>query len=154
MDVSSLFSPAAVAARLRAGSKKHLLTSLADIAARAYGIDAAQALTAVQEREKLGVTGVGNGIAIPHAKLPGLDRLIGIFVTLEQPVDYQSIDSAPVDIACMLLAPTAAGASHLQALALVSRMLRQHGLCEKLRGALNDDALLAILLRGEQPKAA
>ncbi|WP_342776630.1 PTS sugar transporter subunit IIA [Hankyongella ginsenosidimutans] len=76
------------------------------------------------------MTGVGNGIAIPHAKLPGLDRLIGIFVTLEQPVDYQSIDSAPVDIACMLLAPTDAGASHLQALALVSRMLRQHGLCE------------------------
>lgn len=154
MDASTLFSPAAVAARLRAGSKKHLLASLADIAARAYGIDAAQTLSAVLEREKLGVTGVGSGIAIPHAKLTGLETLAGVFVTLDQPVDYQSIDSAPVDIVCMLLAPTDAGASHLQALALVSRMLRQQGLCEKLRGALNDDALLAILLLEAQPKAA
>lgn len=154
MDASTLFSPSAVVARLRASSKKHLLASLADIAARTYGLDAVQALAAVQEREKLGVTGVGNGIAIPHAKLAGLENLHGVFVTLDQPVDYQSIDSAPVDIVCMLLAPADAGASHLQALALVSRMLRQHGLCKKLRGALNDDALLAILLRGEQPKAA
>ncbi len=154
MESSSLFSHAAVAARLRAGSKKHLLASLADIAARAYSVDPSHALAAVLEREKLGVTGVGNGIAIPHAKLPDIEGLMGVFVTLEQPVDYQSIDSAPVDIVCMLLAPSDAGATHLQALALVSRMLRQQGFCEKLRGAQNDDALLAILQRGEQPKAA
>ena len=106
------------------------------------------------ERERLGTTGVGNGIAIPHGKLPGLSRLYGLFARLEHPVDFDSIDEQPVDLIFLLLAPEAAGADHLKALARVSRLLRDRTICEKLRGADNPDALYALLTERAASHAA
>ena len=106
------------------------------------------------DRERLGTTGVGNGIAIPHGKLPDLDRLHGIFARLRQPVDFQAIDDRPVDLIFLLLAPESAGADHLKALAKLSRILRDGGICEKLRGTDTSDALYAILTGSVEHEAA
>jgi len=106
------------------------------------------------DRERLGTTGVGSGIAIPHGKLPELDRLYGIFARLEKPVDFQSIDERPVDLIFVLLAPEEAGADHLKALARVSRLLRDQNTCEKLRGTGEVDALSAILTESQEIRAA
>ena len=106
------------------------------------------------ERERLGTTGVGNGIAIPHGKLPTLDRLYGLFARLERPVDFDSIDEQPVDLIFLLLAPETAGADHLKALARVSRLLRDKSACEKLRGTEEAEALYALLTESAAPDAA
>ncbi len=106
------------------------------------------------ERERLGTTGVGNGIAIPHGRLPGLDKLYGLFARLERPVDFDSIDEMPVDLIFLLLAPESAGADHLKALARVSRLLRDKAVCEKLRGAESADALYALLTDSPASHAA
>ena len=106
------------------------------------------------DRERLGTTGVGSGIAIPHGKLPELDRLYGIFARLEKPVDFQSIDDRPVDLIFVLLAPEEAGADHLKALARVSRLLRDHDVCDKLRGTSETDALYAIMTEAQETRAA
>jgi PTS system nitrogen regulatory IIA component len=106
------------------------------------------------ERERLGTTGVGNGIAIPHGKLAGLKQLFGMFARLEQPVDFDAIDEQPVDLIFLLLAPEAAGADHLKALARVSRLLRDRSVCEKLRGANQADAIYALLTESPASHAA
>ena len=106
------------------------------------------------ERERLGTTGVGNGIAIPHGKLPGIDRLYGLFARLETPIDFDAIDEQPVDLIFMLLAPENAGADHLKALARVSRLLRDKASCEKLRGSDRADALYALLTETATSHAA
>jgi PTS system nitrogen regulatory IIA component len=118
---------------------------LAARAARLTGKDERIIFDVLLERERLGTTGVGNGIAIPHGKLPGLPRLYGMFARLDTPVDFDAIDDQPVDLIFLLLAPETAGADHLKALARVSRLLRDKGLCEKLRGSDNRDALFALL---------
>ncbi|MBI3453494.1 MAG: PTS sugar transporter subunit IIA, partial [Rhodospirillales bacterium] len=104
--------------------------------------------------ERLGTTGVGGGIAIPHGKLPELKRLYGVFARLEKPVDFESIDEQPVDLIFLLLAPGAAGADHLKALARVSRLLRDRRACEKLRGSDKPEALYALLTEGAASHAA
>ena len=145
MDIAELISPASVVARLRAANKKQLLQELARRAAEFVGLHERQIFDALLERERLGSTGVGNGIAIPHAKLPGLARLQGLFARLDPPVDFDAVDDQPVDLVFLLLAPESAGADHLKALARVSRLLRDRAICDKLRGTDRADALYALL---------
>ncbi len=154
MEIAELISAAGVIANLRATSKKQALQDLSRRAAEIPGRPERAIFEVLIERERLGTTGVGNGIAIPHGKLPGLDRLYGLFARLEKPIDYDSIDEQPVDLICLLLAPETAGADHLQALARVSRLLRDRAVCEKLRGSDNTDAIYALLTASTTSHAA
>jgi len=154
MEIDELLTPDSVIPRLRATSKKQALQELSKRAAEVSGLSERQIFDVLLERERLGTTGVGNGIAIPHGKLPGLSRLYGLFARLEHPVDFDSIDEQPVDLIFLLLAPEAAGADHLKALARVSRLLRDRTICEKLRGADNPDALYALLTERAASHAA
>lgn len=154
MEIEDLLNPAGVIAKLRATSKKQVLQELAKRAADATGLPERQIFEVLLERERLGTTGVGNGIAIPHGKLAGLKQLFGMFARLESPVDFDAIDEQPVDLIFLLLAPEAAGADHLKALARVSRLLRDRSVCEKLRGANQADAIYALLTESPASHAA
>lgn len=145
MNLSTILKPEAVKAVSSASSKKRLLQDLGDLAFSAYGISAPAAVEALLERESLGPTGVGHGVALPHARMAGLDSVVGAFLLLEKPIDFDSVDRQPVDIVFALFAPEEAGVEHLKALALVSRTLRESSLCAKLR-ANNDPATLYALL--------
>jgi nitrogen PTS system EIIA component len=145
MDIADLITPDSVIANLRVASKKQALHELARRAAQLTGLHERLIFDALLERERLGSTGVGLGIAVPHGKLAGLARLHGLFARLERPVDYDAVDDQPVDLVFLLLAPEAAGADHLKALARISRLLRNRAVCEKLRGTDNTDALYALL---------
>lgn len=145
MEISDLLTPSAVIANLRVTSKKQALQELAKKAAELIGEHERAIFDVLIERERLGTTGVGGGIAIPHGKLPNISRLYGVFARLEKPVDFESIDEQPVDLIFLLLAPGTAGADHLKALARVSRLLRDRKVCEKLRGSDTADALYALL---------
>lgn len=154
MQIDDLISSNGVIANLRVTSKKQALQELAKRAAEITGQPERAIFEVLIERERLGTTGVGNGIAIPHGKLPGLDRLYALFARLETPVDFDSIDEQPVDLICVLLAPETAGADHLKALARVSRLLRDRTTCEKLRGTDSSDALHALLSESAASHAA
>lgn len=145
MEIGDLLGQDSVLAKLRVSSKKQALQELAKRAASITRLPERQIFDVILERERLGTTGVGGGIAIPHGRLPKLDHIYGIFARLEQPIDFESIDEQPVDLIFMLLAPEAAGADHLKALARVSRMLRDRATTEKLRGSDNQEALYALL---------
>ena len=145
MPLIDLVAPNAIIPALRVNSKKQILQELANKAAELCGQSERTILEILQQREKLGSTGVGNGIAIPHGKLPNLPRLHGLFARLEKPINFDSIDEQPVDLIFLLLAPESAGADHLKALARVSRLLRNAAICEKLRGTDSADALYALL---------
>lgn len=145
MEISDLLTPDRVIAGLRATSKKQVLQELARHAAEMCGINERAIFDVLLERERLGTTGVGNGIAIPHGKLNQLNGLYGLFARVEKPVDFDAIDDDPVDLIFLLLAPEGAGADHLKALARVSRLLRDDQVCAKLRGSDSNDALYAIL---------
>jgi len=145
MELAELIAPKGVIPDMRASSKKQALLEVAQRAAHLTGLHERTIFDALLERERLGSTGVGNGIAIPHAKLPGLARLQGLFARLDPPVDFDAVDDQPVDLVFLLLAPESAGADHLKALARVSRLLRDRPICEKLRGAEHPDALYALL---------
>ncbi|HEV7370023.1 PTS IIA-like nitrogen regulatory protein PtsN [Arenibaculum sp.] len=149
-----LITPKSIIANLRAGSKKQVLQELARRAAELTGQHERAVFDVLLERERLGTTGVGHGIAIPHGKLPNLDRVHGVFARLERAVDFDAIDEQPVDLMFLLLAPEGAGADHLKALARVSRLLRDASLCEKLRGADSADAIYALLTQQEASHAA
>jgi len=154
MQIDDLIGSNGVIANLRVTSKKQALQELAKRAAEVTGQPERAIFEVLIERERLGTTGVGNGIAIPHGKLPGLDRLYALFARLETPVDFDSIDEQPVDLICVLLAPETAGADHLKALARVSRLLRDRVTCEKLRGTDSADALHALLSESAASHAA
>ena len=145
MYLNSLLDRHAIVGNVSVNSKRQALQIVADVAARQLKLDAGDIHAALLEREKLGSTGVGMGVAVPHAALPGLDRMYGIFVRLESPVNYDSIDDMPVDLIFALLAPEHAGTEHLRALAKVSRVLRQKELREQLRLIDNPDAIYAVL---------
>ena len=145
MEISDLIEPRAVIATLRAANKKQVLQEIARRASEITGEPERSIVEVLIERERLGTTGVGSGIAIPHGKLPGLPRLYGLFARLETPVDFESIDGQPVDLIFLLLAPGGAGADHLKALARVSRLFRDRAMCEKLRGTSDPEALYALL---------
>jgi len=149
-----LITPASIIASLRASNKKQALQELARKAAELTGQHERTIFDVLLERERLGTTGVGQGIAIPHGKLASLDRVYGIFARLERPIDFDAIDEQPVDLMFLLLAPEQAGADHLKALARVSRLLRDNSMCEKLRGTNNADALYALLTQNEACNAA
>ncbi len=154
MEINDLISSEVVVANLKATSKKQVLQDLSRRASDATGLQQRIIFDVIMDRERLGTTGVGNGVAIPHGKLPELERLHGIFARLEQPVDFQAIDERPVDLIFLLLAPDSAGADHLKALAKVSRILRDGGICKKLRGTDTSDALYAILTGSVDHEAA
>jgi PTS system nitrogen regulatory IIA component len=134
-----------VLADLRVSDKKSLLTQLANRAGKITGIHERIVLDAVMQREKLGSTGVGKGIAIPHARLKGCPRVVGLFAQLHEPVEFDALDNQPVDLLFMLLSPEGAGADHLQSLAEISRVLREVAIADRLRGATSVDAIMALL---------
>jgi nitrogen PTS system EIIA component len=154
MDIGQLLKRDAVAVRVSANSKRQALVALAEIASRSLGLSEAEILDALLEREQQGSTGVGQGVAVPHARLKGLDRMAGVFVKLETPVPFDAVDDRPVDLLFALFAPQAAGMEHLRALAKVSRLLRQSELREHLRQARTGDALYALLSRDAATNAA
>jgi PTS system nitrogen regulatory IIA component len=154
MEINDLVSPDGVFANLRVTSKKQAIQELARRAADIFGQPERAVFDVLMERERLGTTGVGNGIAIPHGKLEKVDRLYGMFARLEAPIDFQAIDDQPVDLIFLLLAPETAGADHLKALARVSRLLRDTQTCEKLRGTNTVDGLYAILTESMGSQAA
>ena len=154
MEINDLLVPEGVVADLKATSKKQALQDLAKRAAEVSGLHERANFDVLMERERLGTTGVGNGSAIPHGKLASLDRLHGLFARLEQPIDFHAIDERPVDLIFVLLAPENAGADHLKALARISRLLRNNGICDKLRGTDSAEALFAILTESQEDRAA
>jgi len=154
MDLSTILVPSATKVMGHLSSKKRLFQELGELVSAAHGFSAALAIDGLQERETLGPTGVGNGIALPHARLHGLDRIVGVFMRLEKPIDYESVDRQPVDLIFALFAPKNSGVDHLKALALVSRTMRDAAICTKLR-ANNDPAkIFAILTESRAPQAA
>ena len=154
MDISDLLTPERVIANLHATSKKQALQELARRAAELTGESERAVFDVLLERERLGTTGVGGGIAIPHGRLAGLSTMFGLFARLERPVEFESIDERPVDLIFLLLAPATAGADHLKALARVSRLLRDRSICEKLRGTDKREALFALLADSAASHAA
>jgi PTS system nitrogen regulatory IIA component len=154
MEMEDLITPARVMARVKAPTKKHLVQELAKRAAELTGLHERVIFDVLLERERLGTTGIGGGIAIPHGKIADMKGLFGLFARLEEPVDFEAIDDQPVDLVFLLLAPEGAGADHLKALARVSRLLRDKSVCEKLRGADQADAIYALLTDSQKSHAA
>jgi nitrogen PTS system EIIA component len=149
-----LIGPDAVLASAKATGKKSLLAELAHRAASLYGVDERRLLDLLIERERLGSTGIGGGIAIPHCRMPGLSSPHGLFARVAAPVDFDAIDERPIDVVFLLIAPDGAGADHLKALARVSRLLRDRALVEKLRATESADALYALLIEPIQAQSA
>jgi len=144
----------AITSRLSGGNKKSLLQQLANLAAQQLGTSPADILATVTEREALGSTGFGQGVAIPHGKVEGLSRIYCLFARLSEPIDYKAIDGKPVDLVFLLLSPPDAGAEHLKALASISRVTRHLPTLEKMRGARSRDALAAVLMGADERDAA
>ncbi len=144
----------AIRPALPGGSKRALLQQLANLAAQRCGLEAAAIFTCLMEREKLGSTGLGQGVAIPHGKIEGLDRIYGLFARIADPVDYKAVDQRKVDLVFLLLSPPDAGADHLKALASISRAIRHSTTLEKMRGARSRDALAAVLIAADERDAA
>ncbi len=145
MDLSDLVITDGVLPNLKATSKKQALQVLAARAAELFELEERTVLDLLMERERLGTTGVGSGVGIPHAKVPGLVKPCGLFARIDEPVDFDAIDDQAVDLVFLLLAPEGAGADHLKALARVSRMFRNKTLCEKLRASREKTAIFALL---------
>jgi PTS system nitrogen regulatory IIA component len=145
MPLSDLVAPDAIIPALKVNGKKQALQELAARAAALSGQNERTVFEILMQREKLGSTGVGNGIAIPHGKLPKLDTLFGLFARLDRPIDFEALDSQPVDLIFLLLAPEGAGADHLRALARVARLLRDAAVARKLRESRDAEALYAVL---------
>lgn len=145
MDLSDLIEVSAIMPALKANSKKQLLQLLAERAAAVTGLPEREVFDTILQRERLGSTGVGNGIAIPHGKLPGIKEITGVFARLENPVDFDSLDDQPVDLVFLLLAPEGAGADHLKALSRIARVLRDSETIAKIRGTRDASAIHAFL---------
>lgn len=145
MQIADLLSPEGVLPSLKTKDKKHLLQLLADKASHLTHVPASRIVETLVERERLGTTGVGQGIGIPHGRLADITKIVGVFAKLDTPISYDAVDNQPVDLVFMLLAPEGAGADHLKALARVSRLLRNQASCEKLRKTTSSEALYAIL---------
>lgn len=145
MPLTDIVAPNAIIPALKINSKKQAIQELAARAAKLCGQNERVIFETLLQREKLGSTGIGHGIAIPHGKLATLDKLFGLFARLERPVDFESLDGQPVDLIFMLLAPEGAGADHLKALARVARLLRDRDIAHKLRQLRDAEALYAVL---------
>lgn len=145
MEIADLLTPDSVVADLKAAGKKQILQELSARASALTGLPERRIYETLHERERLGSTGMGQGIAIPHGRITGVEKMTGLFARLSAPVDFDAMDDQPVDLVFLLLAPEGAGADHLKALARVSRLLRNQALCEKLRAAADSSALYALL---------
>lgn len=154
MQIGQILDRAAISPRVTAASKRLALGVISEVAARSHKLDAGKVFDALLAREQAGSTGVGHGVAVPHARLAGLDRMAAVFVRLEQPIAFDAVDDQPVDLLFALLAPQNAGADHLRTLARVSRLLRQSDVRERLRQARTVDAIHALLVQDAQPSAA
>ena len=150
-DLTEILAGDAVEASLTAANKKALFQLLSAAMSQRTGLAAKDIVAALNAREKLGSTGFGGGVAIPHGKVDGLTRVVGAFARLSQPIDFGAVDGLPVDLVFLLLSPPDAGADHLKALASVSRAFRDRATVAKLRGAGSKDALYA-LLAGEEAR--
>jgi nitrogen PTS system EIIA component len=151
MELRDVLQPSAVLVDLKAEDKKHILAELSEAASRLTGLRAREIYHALMQRERLGSTGLGRGIAIPHGRMAGVRQLTCLFARLEKPVAYDSLDGEPVDLVFLLLAPEQAGADHLKALAKISRMMRTPATVEMLRANKDRATLYAILT---EPEAA
>ena len=154
MHLTDLLDFDSIRPSLGASNKRALFQMLGQAAAQRLGLDAAEIVAALGERERLGSTGFGNGVAIPHGKIDGIGRIYCSFARLAEPVDYKAIDGGPVDLVFLMLSPPDAGAEHLKALAAVSRVVRHAPTLEKLRGARSRDALAAVLMGVDERDAA
>ena len=154
MQLSEFLDFDAIKTGLSGGNKRSLLQQLASLAGQRLGADPAGILASLVERERLGSTGFGNGVAIPHGKVEGLTRIYCLFARLAEPIDYKAIDGASVDLVFLLLSPPDAGAEHLKALAAISRVIRHAPTLEKMRGARSRDALAAVLMGADERDAA
>lgn len=153
MDLSDLIDSKAILPALKANSKKQLLQLLSEAAASSTGIPEREIFDTILQRERLGSTGVGNGIAIPHGKLTGIQHITGVFARLETPVDFEALDDQPVDLVFLLLAPEGAGADHLKALSRIARVLRDEDIVAKIRDT-SDVAAIYSFLAGQQESDA
>ena len=154
MDIGDLLAPKGVVLRGGASSKRQALHALAEATSHALGIDEARIFDALMEREALGSTGLGSGVAVPHARLDKVSQVTAVFVRLDTPVAYDAVDDRPVDLIFGLYAPSKAGAEHLRALAAVSRALRSPELREQLRQARTTDAIRALFVKDTAATAA
>jgi len=154
MHLSQFLDFDAIKPALSAGNKRVLLSQLANLAATRLGVKTSEILETLNEREKLGSTGFGHGVAIPHGKVEGLKQIYCLFARLSEPVGYKAIDGKPVDLVFLLLSPPDAGAEHLKALAAISRVIRNGATLEKMRGARSRDALAAVLMGADERDAA
>jgi PTS system nitrogen regulatory IIA component len=154
MHLSDFLDYEAIKTSLPGGSKKALLQQLANLAGQRLTLDSSAILASISEREQLGSTGFGQGVAIPHGKIEGLKRIYCLFGRLAEPLDYKAIDGRPVDLVFLLLSPPDAGAEHLKALAAISRVTRHAATLEKMRGARSRDALTAVLMGADERDAA
>jgi PTS system nitrogen regulatory IIA component len=154
MQLNEFIDFEAIRPSLSAGNKRSLLQQITSVAAQRLEIDAAAVLASVSEREKLGSTGFGHGVAIPHGKVDGLSRIYCLLARLAEPIDYKAIDERPVDLVFLLLSPLDAGGEHLKALAAISRVTRHDHILEKLRGARSRDALAAVLIGADERETA
>jgi PTS system nitrogen regulatory IIA component len=154
MSLAEILKPEAVIPALRVNGKKQALQELAERAAESSGLPAREIFDAILQRERLGPTGVGDGIAIPHGKLQKCERLCGVFARLERPIDFEALDGLPVDLIFLLIAPESAGADHLKALAAIARALRGTGVATQLRGARDASAIYSLLTLSPASHAA
>lgn len=154
MDLNDLAPLEAIFPSIKASSKKNLLQDLSQRLSDVFGVDGRELFAALLERERLGSTGVGRGVAIPHCRLSKIDRIWGGFARLETPIEFEAIDGEAVDLLFILVAPDCAGSDHLKALARVSRVMRDPEVCEKLRGATDATAIHALLTAPERSEAA
>jgi PTS system nitrogen regulatory IIA component len=154
MQLTEFLDFEAIRPALPGGNKRALLQQLAQLAGQRTGLDAAEILASLVERERLGSTGFGQGVAIPHGKVEGLANIYCLFARLPDPVEYRAIDGAPVDLVFLLLSPPDAGADHLKALAAISRVTRHAPTLDKMRGARSRDALAAVLMGADERDAA
>jgi PTS system nitrogen regulatory IIA component len=154
MDLSDVITPEAILPSLKANSKKQALQAIAEKAAAMTGVAERDIFDTLNRREKLGSTGVGGGIAIPHGKLPGVTRIVGIFARLAKPIDFEALDETPVDLIFLLLAPENAGADHLKTLARIARLFREPGVAGKLRASSDANAIYAVLTASAADHAA
>ena len=154
MTITDLVAPEAILSALKVNSKKQALQELAAKAAELTGQNERSVFEVLLQREKLGTTAVGYGVAIPHGKLPTLTKLFGMFARLERPIDFEAMDGQPVDLVFLLLAPEGAGADHLKALARVARLLRDSAIAHKLRASHDAEALYAVLAMSPASSAA
>ena len=154
MPLLDFLAPAAVIPALRASSKKQALQELAEVAARLTGLEERTSYEVLLQRERLGSTGIGDGVAIPHAKLAKLDSIFGLVARLDKPMDFEALDGQPVDLMFVLLAPEEAGADHLKALARIARVVREPGMSDRIRATRDAEALYALLTSDSAPRAA